>query len=259
MSRDNMHMPPGLNLDADAVCAQCGTVNPEATLICKVCGNNLRDQRSLRLQADQVLESAGEPVSETRWFAGALTVLGGLLIIFVAFFVNSIADFMVSGGVQASGASSLWASDDDAIFAEMRAELGIAPTPEDIAAAIEASLAVPEEGIEPAGPEGRYVLLPQNAGPDALPFGTAVIRARDLDFIFIAVLQDGSEVRGYASQRSEGLLTAEAARAAIKSDGMPEPVYGYAQRESDGAYAAWGQRQAVENEMLLGFVAYRLP
>ena len=36
-------------VDADAVCARCGAVNPEDSLLCKVCGNFLRDLRGRRL------------------------------------------------------------------------------------------------------------------------------------------------------------------------------------------------------------------
>ena len=39
------------HLDADAVCEACDTVNPEGTLLCKTCGNNLRDQRARRMKA----------------------------------------------------------------------------------------------------------------------------------------------------------------------------------------------------------------
>ena len=44
-------------IEADAVCAQCGSANPEGTLICKTCGNNLRDQRLMRIAADQILDA----------------------------------------------------------------------------------------------------------------------------------------------------------------------------------------------------------
>jgi len=47
-------------IEADAVCAQCGSANPEGTLICKTCGNNLRDQRMLRITADQLLDADTE-------------------------------------------------------------------------------------------------------------------------------------------------------------------------------------------------------
>lgn len=211
------------------------------------------------MQADQVMESAGEPPSQTRWMAGILTAVGALVVIFVAMNVNSIASFLIADGVEATGAASLWAGSEESAFAELRASLGESPSDEEIAAAVEAAATPPEEVLYPLPVDGRFVILPQNPGPGVLPFGIAIIKAREADFVFLAVLQDGSEVRGFASQRSEGLLTAEAGRAAIKRGDAPESVYGYAQQEGDGSFSAWGQRQAAENEVLLGFAAYRLP
>ena len=43
------------HLDADAVCEPCGNVNPEGTLLCKTCGNNLRDMIQA-IEAGQVEE-----------------------------------------------------------------------------------------------------------------------------------------------------------------------------------------------------------
>ncbi|MCX5757207.1 MAG: hypothetical protein NTU83_01615, partial [Candidatus Hydrogenedentes bacterium] len=47
-------------IDADAVCEKCGTVNPEETLLCKTCGNNLRDQRLHRVQSEPSEEAVRE-------------------------------------------------------------------------------------------------------------------------------------------------------------------------------------------------------
>ena len=258
MSRDNLNVPPGMNLDADAVCAQCGTVNPEGTLICKVCGNNLRDQRTLRMQTESQLESMGEPPASRNWFTGVLTAIGAVVVVVFALNVNSIANFVVAGGVETSGAAVLWESDQAQVFDTLRDEAKAADvTADSIGAAIDAAVPL-EEGVEPPALDGTYVLLPANATEDAEPYGTAAVKLEGNEYIFAAVLSDGTEVRGWGTQRSAGLITAEAQRAAAKVERTYEPVYGYAQRESDGSFSGWGQFQASDLD-LVPFVAYRLP
>lgn len=258
MSRDNLNVPPGLNLDADAVCAQCGTVNPEATLICKVCGNNLRDQRTLRMQTESQLESMGEPPAGRNWFTGVLTALGAVLVVVFALNVNSIANFVVASGVETTGAGVLWGSDQALVFDALRDEAKAAEiTTDTIGAALDAAEPL-EDGVEPPALDGVYVLLPANATDEAEPYGTAAVKLEGAEYIFAAVLTDGTEVRGWGTQRSAGLITAEAQRAAAQVAGSFEPVYGYAQRESDGSFSGWGQFQASDLD-LVPFVAYRLP
>jgi hypothetical protein len=258
MSRDNLNVPPGINLDADAVCAQCGTVNPEGTLICKVCGNNLRDQRTLRMQTESQLESMGEPPAGRNWFTGVLTAIGAIVVVVFALNVNSIANFVVAGGVETTGAGVLWESDQAQVFDSLRDQAKDTELSADvIGAAVDAAVPL-EDGVEPPALDGVYVLLPANATEEAEPFGTAAVKLEGSEYIFAAVLSDGTEVRGWGTQRSAGLITAEAQRAAAKVERSYEPVYGYAQRESDGSFSGWGQFQASDLD-LVPFIAYRLP
>lgn len=258
MSVDNQNQAPIMDLDADAVCGQCGTVNPEGTLICKVCGNNLRDQRSLRLQADQVLESVGEAPSATRWFTGILTALGAVLVLLVALNVNSIANYVVAGGVDVAGTDVLWVGPQHAAFDALRDQAkGTVATADTVSAALAALEPVPE-GEDVPIEDGVYALVAADAGENDPPLGTAALKREGEEYAFAAVLADGSEVRGWATQRSNGLLTAEAMRAAVLENGEYKAVYGYAQRESDGTFSGWGQHQDSEGD-LLGFVVFRLP
>ncbi|HOJ68818.1 MAG TPA: hypothetical protein PLH06_08470, partial [Candidatus Hydrogenedentes bacterium] len=84
-------------LDADAVCAQCGMVNPEGTLLCKNCGNNLRDQRMLRLQADEALQGR-ETAAEQRntFLRNALGVLGVLVLLYLGLNASSLMNLLTS-------------------------------------------------------------------------------------------------------------------------------------------------------------------
>lgn len=259
MSRDNINYPPGMALDADAVCAQCGTVNPEGTLICKVCGNNLRDQRTLRMQSEQSLESAVEPPAARRWLAGALTVIGSLVILFVAVNVDSIVGYAVSGEVGAFSIVDLWSGPQAGVFETLKAEIEANPaSPESIQAAIDAA-AVAQEGEYASVMEGTWVLYPENPALDAAPLGTARLKLEGAEYAFVAVLEGGAEFRGWATERQPGLLTADVTRAAALQDSQYLPVYGYAQIEATGSASGWGQFQDAAEANLIGFVAYRLP
>ena len=68
----HQHLPEGERLDADAVCGSCGTVNPEDTLLCKSCGNNLRDQRQTRIAVD----GPGMEPMDMRWTISAVVSAG---------------------------------------------------------------------------------------------------------------------------------------------------------------------------------------
>jgi hypothetical protein len=259
MSGDHLNIPPGANLDADAVCAACGTVNPEGTLICKVCGNNLRDQRLRRFQAEQILETDGEVVGGgRRWFTGVLTGVGALLVLVVALNVNSIADRVVAGSVGSAGVDAMWRGETAGTFDTLLDELRARTMPTD--AEIETAM-VPvalEDGAEPPAVDGFYLLMPANATSNAPPLGTALVRTEGGEIIFVAQLNMGAEVRGWGGQRSSAVLTAEAGRCAMLIDNVYMPVYGFAQREEPNSFTVWGQFQ-VSEEDLQGFTAYRLP
>lgn len=258
MSPDNLEPPHGTSLDADAVCAMCGTVNPEATLICKVCGNNLRDQRVQRMHSEQSFESVMEPPVARRWVAGVLTVIGALLVILVAINVDSIVSYAVVGNIGSSGIDAMWNGDQSSVFDRLSDELKAAAPSQEVIDEAVASVVPLEEGAELPSMEGLYVLFQANATPDAPPVGTAILHLEGEEFAFVARLETGHEIRGWASERSAGLLTADAQRAVAYDKAAYRPVYGYAQQADDGTVAGWGQLQEAEGD-LIGFVAYRLP
>ena len=85
-------------LDADAVCAQCNTVNAEGTLLCKVCGTNLRDQRAIRLSADQALDLGNSGQRRRAWLSGILFVLAIGLIISTLINQELIVEWLIDAG-----------------------------------------------------------------------------------------------------------------------------------------------------------------
>ena len=67
-------------IDADTVCEKCATVNPEETLLCKSCGNNLRDQRIERMARGGAIELGDVGESKFRILTGVLITIGFVLI-----------------------------------------------------------------------------------------------------------------------------------------------------------------------------------
>ena len=83
-------------IDADAVCQQCDRINDEGTLICKACGNNLRDQRNLRIAQGAGPELMKEGGSKFRLFTGLLVTLGILLAVYMVLNIGNIEQALVN-------------------------------------------------------------------------------------------------------------------------------------------------------------------
>ncbi|MBX3179413.1 MAG: hypothetical protein KF886_18815 [Candidatus Hydrogenedentes bacterium] len=186
MNSDNIgaHPRPEV-LDADAVCAQCNTVNAEGTLLCKVCGNNLRDQRAIRLAADQVMDLEHTGRRRRTWASAGLFVVA--IGVIVATLVNQ--DLIVSWLIQAPGgsetAAALWRGADSARFEAMTGDLSQTSISEELA----------RESLENPRPfgsiEGNYALF-----QDGAFVGTALVEVDGDGIYFVALLDNGSEVRG---------------------------------------------------------------
>lgn len=184
-------------VDADAVCAICGEVNPEGTLLCKQCGNNLRDQRAQRVaQGTSVEDMMSEGGS--RWLRGALTVLGILVVLWTTLNVGRIEDWLVSAQ-SVTGAERFWSGSDSAAYEALATEMQRFPLSEDEkASAIESP--VPGQGLD-----GHYVLVRKDAKTATIPLGgspylgEAMVRTDQDDIMFVATLyRTDVEIRGFA-------------------------------------------------------------
>ena len=172
------------HLDADAVCAQCGTTNPEGTLICHNCGNNLRDQRHTRLQAEAVL--LGQDRSPVLWWVtrGAFFVIVIVLAV-VAFRAEDVSNWMVNSA-EADVAELCWKGPQAPLFDAMRRELdGAYPEGQPF----------PEPQPKADGAVQGFYLL---ADPATGPVGVAIARIDGDQVRFLARLQSGHELRGSA-------------------------------------------------------------
>jgi ribosomal protein L40E len=239
------------HLDADAVCAQCGTVNPEATLICRVCGNNLRDQRLRRLQAEQQLEGKAASFNGRQVARAVFGTLALLLLLWVAINAQNITDAFYNVGGDSQGiAAALWSGPDGAILQELSMVLAASqPSP----AAILAARATPTTGDQA---DGRYVIFFADATEDAPHLGTGIVRTVGDAVYFVAQLSGGGEVRGKATRRGSAYVV-EPGNGAVFSEGAYSEVVGFARGQDDGSYEVAGASSGMPAPVTL--VAYRLP
>lgn len=224
------------HLDADAVCAQCHTTNPEGTLICHSCGNNLRDQRHIRLQADEVLLGHGG-TPKWRWALRGVIVAMVLVLPLVALNADEFMGWLVS---DAEDGSAFWHGSDSATYARMRSDLDAAYPPGE-------ELPVPPRGIDTGKmPDGFYVILgPQGA------VGVANLRSDGALKRFVARLENGMEVRGRGTMQSNRIY-AQHTDVGVKDGRRYTRAYGMGAASPAGGYAGYGQLEMPERTIQFG-------
>jgi len=240
----------GDRLYADAVCAQCGTVNPEGTLICKTCGNNLRDQRALRLTADQILVGEGEPIERRKFFLGSLTVLGILLVLWTGMNVDSLADWLIRIQKPTTDtASLLWEGSEAAPFDALAKDLQ-EESPD--AEVLRTAITNPDRS---EAYDGWYaVTIPSPIGPRVVGVGN--VRQEGDALLFVARLGGGTEVRGRAQVQGTS-VTAGWEDAGVLLQGEHVAASGVAVRRPDGRFECFGQSE--DSDIGYDFSLYRLP
>jgi len=191
----------GHRLDADAFCMVCSSVNPEGTLICKTCGNNLRDQKAQRVAGTAGGE--GELLLEperTAWLPKALVLLAILVVIWTALNLQDIENWLV--GAQAADLTSgqaYWEGSNSAVLDEMAQQLETSSLTVAEKEQAQHDLEDNPHAIPPPGSyDGHYLLV----RPGGIPgeYGEAVVRQVDDErVLFVARLSRGrGEVRGEA-------------------------------------------------------------
>lgn len=204
-------------LDADAFCMVCSSVNPEGTLICKTCGNNLRDQKARRVAGTAGGE--GELLLEperTAWLPKALVVIGILVVIWTAWNLQDIENWLV--GAQAAdlqGGQIYWEGSNSAIFDEMAQQLEADPlTAAEKKQARDDLQENPQAVPAPGSYDGHYVLVRTGGIPGE--FGEAIVRQVDDErILFVARLN-----RGRAELRGEAFFEGDSSIAARNTAGL---------------------------------------
>jgi len=242
---------PSERVEADAVCAQCGTVNAEATLICKVCGNNLRDQRARRLAAGGIDGAQPDSARGSRgWITGLLATLGLILVLVVSLSADSIMNALISGQeTDLYSARAPWTGPGSDAFDALAQELAQS-APSD--AVIDAAIAnpVPHETLG-----GMYAVLDNRGNVTGVANVEAVSGPL---YRFVASLYDGSSVRGFAESRAEGNIFVPYETAGSLVGGVYYSVTGFADPRPDGSMACVGQSD-ISAESVYEFSVYPIP
>jgi hypothetical protein len=245
-------------IDADAVCEKCGTVNPEPTLICKTCGNNLRDQRLRRISNDQIaVPGAASPVSRIRVFTTVLTGLGILLVLLAVVNIGNIEDWLVGMQVEANvaaGMEDVWSGPGSVLYNQMAEELRTNPVTR---AEQDDAMANP---VIDTSFNGRYLLSKPDAQGKNVIVGSAILSRRGERVHFVATLnQRNVEIRGFAELTvNESNEVSPFARntASIDIGGTQYTAWGYAVGNPDGSHTVYGQSGLDNNSY--GVLAYRV-
>ncbi len=252
MSMDNLSARRrGEAVDADAVCAACGTVNPEGTFICRVCGNNLRDQRQRRLAAEvQVAGQEVETGDRSHLVRAGLGIFGLLVVLWVALNVGRIESMLLDSQLGTGGAAVHWNGADALIYNRIVESMAAnPPTDEQIASAI-------AQPIAGGTPDGRYVLVYTQGLAANNTAGLAAVETQGNSVYFAAQLKNGVEVRGHAEPSGAAFMVVSETGAAFDGDRFVG-ITGVAAPQLDGSYEVAGFADGSERQYTL--MAYRLP
>ncbi len=236
----NQHLdtPEGLeHHDYDAVCEACDEVNPAGTLLCKTCGNNLRDQQQRRFATQGVPEMQDESLLKQprRFMAALLSVFGILIIIWTMInLVNgNIEDWLTEAHMAGAAAGTsdnaerFWTGETAAVYDDMARALERAPiTAEEVAAA--------EFGQTGEPTTGRYFLKDGSYAGAAI-IGQAYVYCDENEIYFVATIPPGYEIRGTASYELQ------ASEVGIRYQGQFATAVGQAQVLGDGSIACYGE------------------
>lgn len=233
-------------LDADAVCAQCGMVNPEETLICKQCGNNLREQRQRRLEAEQHLAGQGPGFEGRRWLKGIVSLAVLVVLLLTALNVDAIVAYMMRTNV-VNPAETFWRGPEAAQYRVLLSELQAnIPSPEQKEAVFRNPAVVDSF-------EGYYVIVTDDGRDgDALLRPAMVGDGNLYDFV---ALVGPVEIRGRASLR-ENRLAADWNSAGVRYRGDHIPASGVVIQQSRGGFDGFAQSAATESG--IAFKAYQI-
>lgn len=246
-------------IDADAVCEQCGTVNEEGTLLCKVCGQNLRDQRAHRLANAQGPEMFEERVSRIRLLTGLLSILGLLLVVFVVLNLSKIEASWVRYLSTDLGIDdeSLWSGPGSQIYENLLRDLEEYPTSR---SRIEEALNNP---VTDRSYNGRYVLVRPRLSDVDRVIGEANLSRRGDRVYFVAKIRNQPiEIRGYALLEQAGQEDEMRAIARNTVGIIVEDVqysgFGFADRILAGGHRLFAASDYDNNDVNHEVLAYRV-
>lgn len=241
-------------IDADAVCSQCNTVNPEGTLICKMCGNNLRDQRLLRMTADQMLDTEGKKGEGSSFLYKALPILGLLIVLWLGINASRMVSMLTKAesddnSVYVNLADTVWNGPDKGIYTELAGKLGTSPIDSTEAEEARMNLA-PMPDIA----SGKYALYAR-MGTEEQFAGVAMVKMDGTSLYYVAVLENGAEIRGKSTLLEDAFIS-QWDEGALFMDNIYYSLTGAAVLQPDGSVALSGHTDL--NTIRYDSTAYRM-
>ena len=238
-------------IDADAVCAACGNVNPDGALICKVCGNNLRDQRMRRVRGEDGAEVVIAEPGRASWVGKGVVAFGLLLLLWTGLNLGRVAEMLAGGpGGGFGDAEALWSGSDGAAYDALIEELRANPVTR------EEGDQAQEQPVFDGTYDGRYVLAGENLGSGYASVGQAIARQEGTKLRFVALLTRDIEVRGEAEFETETRIAARD-MAGVKIRDRYYGASGFARAKPDGGFDCFGLSDHDEESYSVR--AYRVP
>ena len=251
---DDSHYGP---IDADAVCAKCATVNPEETLFCKSCGNNLRDQRVQRIAKGGAIVIGDTGVGKFRILTGVLITMGFVLIGCVLLFFPSIESWLVDIQTIEAGVNKadLWGATGANIYDEMLDDLQSFPTsPGQMQLAL-------NDPILDQSYNGRYAVaaLDDSGGLSIIGEASLKLQGDVVYFVFRHDSIKALELRGYATLQGVGdeRYAVVMNTAGYRFGNDQQLIYGLGEPATDGSHLCSGQGDSEDS--FAEVWAYRIP
>ncbi|MFP6596561.1 MAG: hypothetical protein VCC01_03820 [Candidatus Hydrogenedentota bacterium] len=246
-------------MDADAVCEQCSSVNDEGTLLCKTCGNNLRDQRNRRITQVGGPDIIGDGKSKFQLLTGLLVVFGILVVFYAVWNIDRIEAYMAESLVERSapGSDDLWTGTEASLYDAMLQDLQNNPTPLNIR---KVSLDNPQ--VERSY-SGRYLLIRPGELTTNRIVGEANVRRLGDKIHFVFLSQRGeTEGRGYAqfesSEGSDSINVIVRETAEVRIDGVSYVATGVSIPIDSGGHTCIAMREGESGREPIEVLAYRV-
>lgn len=244
------------HIDADAVCEECGTVNPEETLLCRACGNNLKEQRQRRIAQTYATPTPGSSIRKNsiRALTGLLSVLGLLLVLFVVLNLSNIEAALIEAmSSQGPTKLNLYGGEAGSILDELDIELRDFPSSrDDLWEAI-------REPVRESAYNGRYALInPNNLTPRGM-LGEANLRKQGDSVYFVVQPSSGTtQIRGVAQLEATetGMRAVVSNTASVKTDTGRDTAFGFSAPLEEGGHLCVGQTNTGERRVEV--LAYRI-
>lgn len=250
-SLQDYNVSPSHRIDADAVCVQCGTVNPEGTLICKNCGNNLRDQKRLRMQAEEQLKLGEELPSPRRIVLGVITLVGAIIVVIAGFNADRIMFWLVGASEFVYTSEGMWSGSLGRQLNSITQDLK-----NQLLASNQIYSAI-RNPINSDNVEGIYIVAIRDSEDNFVPMGRAIVKSyNEGEYLFSAILDNGAQIRGVA-RKQEHRLIASWDRASCEWGGVRGAVSGIVTKREDGRYEGYGGYEKLSGNF--EFYAFKLP